>query len=69
MGLAMEEPRQARHFEQLLDQLNGSERLMFATDYPHWDFDSPGQALPAHLPHEVRRSIMAENARAFYGLD
>ncbi|MEM7130433.1 MAG: amidohydrolase family protein [Chloroflexota bacterium] len=65
----MEEPRQNRHFMQLLEELNGSEKLMFATDYPHWDFDSPGLALPTNLPREMRRNIMSENARAFYELD
>ncbi|MEM7029481.1 MAG: amidohydrolase family protein [Chloroflexota bacterium] len=65
----VEEPRQPKHFKQLLDQMNGSERLMFATDYPHWDFDSPVRTLPANLPLEVRQNIMAENARAFYSLE
>ncbi|MBV7340292.1 amidohydrolase [Chloroflexi bacterium TSY] len=65
----MEEPRQPHHFRQLLRQMNGSERLMFATDYPHWDFDSPARAVPLDLPREVRQKIMAENARDFYGLD
>ena len=64
----MEEPRQPRHLRQMLEHLNGAERLMFATDYPHWDFDSPDQALPTDLPREVRRRVMAENARAFYKL-
>jgi predicted TIM-barrel fold metal-dependent hydrolase len=64
----MEEPRHQRHFEQLLEQMDGGSHLMFATDYPHWDFDSPGRALPATLPFEVRRNIMAENARRFYKL-
>lgn len=65
----MEEPRQRGHLEQVIEQMNGAERLMFATDYPHWDFDSPARALPATLPHETRRKIMAENARALYRLD
>lgn len=64
----IEEPRQPRHFHQILEQMNGGERLMFATDYPHWDFDSPARALPADLPRQTRRRIMAENARALYGL-
>ena len=64
----MEEPRQQRHFEQLLEQMDGGRHLMFATHYPHWDFDSPDRALPTALPLETRRNIMAENARQFYKL-
>ena len=64
----MEEPRQQAHFEQLLEQMDGGRRLMFATDYPHWDFDSPDRAVPTTLPLETRRNIMAENARQFYKL-
>ena len=41
---------------------------MFATDYPHWDFDAPDQALPVRLAPEVERKIMAENARTLYRL-
>ncbi len=65
----MEEPRQNEHFEQLLEQMDGGRKLMFATDYPHWDFDSPDRALPNSLPVETRRKIMAENARQFYNLN
>ena len=37
---------------------------MFATDYPHWDFDAPDQALPSSLAARASsRKIMAENAR------
>lgn len=64
----MEEPRRRLHFEQLLEQMDGGQHLMFATDYPHWDFDSPARALPVTLPFQVRRNIMAENARQFYNL-
>ena len=64
----MEEPSRPEHFLQLLDELGGAERLLFATDYPHWDFDAPDQALPVRLAPEVERKIMVENARALYRL-
>ena len=41
---------------------------MFATDYPHWDFDAPDQAFPVRLPAELERKIYSENARAVYRL-
>ncbi len=66
----MEEPPQPRQFLELFDQAPWLEdRLMFATDYPHWDFDDPNEALPkVQLPAGVDRKIMAENARALYRL-
>jgi predicted TIM-barrel fold metal-dependent hydrolase len=42
--------------------------LMFSTDYPHWQFDSPEEALPMGLPESLMKKILAENAREFYQL-
>ncbi|MBW0101028.1 amidohydrolase family protein [Pseudonocardia sp. KRD291] len=42
-------------------------RLMFSSDYPHWDFDSPAQAIPRTLPEPVRRGLQYANAAALYG--
>ena len=45
------------------------DRLMFSTDYPHWDFDAPDEALPkVRLPDGFAAKLMAENARALYKL-
>ena len=50
-------------------ELIGSEDVvMFATDYPHFDFDSPLRSLPPRLPEDLKRKILYENAQAFYGL-
>ena len=64
----VEEPHRPHEFAELLAQLNMPDRLMFATDYPHWDFDAPDQAVPRTVPPDLRRAILAENARALYGL-
>lgn len=65
----VEEPPDPAYFEQLLDQMDMNDRVMFATDYPHWDFDAPSQALPRGLNAGLREAIMSENARKLYRLD
>lgn len=64
----IEEPPHPRFFTQLLEQMDMNDRLMFATDYPHWDFDAPDRALPNHLSPALKRKILADNARRLYGL-
>ena len=65
----MEEPPKREYFEQMLEQMDMNDKLMFATDYPHWDFDSPERALPSYLKPELRRMILGENARKLYDFD
>jgi hypothetical protein len=46
----------------------GLDRILFSSDYPHWDFDDPFMAMPASLTDEQRRRIYAGNAKALYRL-
>jgi uncharacterized protein len=64
----IEEPERPEQLMQMIEMIHGHETLMFATDYPHWDFDSPTHALPSVVPEATRRRIFAENARALYRL-
>jgi predicted TIM-barrel fold metal-dependent hydrolase len=48
-------------------QLDAEKRLMFSSDYPHWDYDDPKRSLP-NMPEEMKRRIMAENALDLYKL-
>jgi uncharacterized protein len=64
----MEEPADSAHVLETMAWI-GFDRLLFATDYPHWDFDDPVRALPKGLTAEQRRQIQAENARRLYRLD
>jgi predicted TIM-barrel fold metal-dependent hydrolase len=61
-------PRDPVVVQQIFEQLDCDDLLMFSTDYPHWHFDTPEEALPLGITDEQRRKILSENARAFYGL-
>ncbi|MEU8606951.1 amidohydrolase family protein [Actinoplanes sp. NPDC048791] len=57
------------HLYQMFDMVGNDEFLMFSSDYPHWDFDSPEHSLPSTFPADLRRKIMYENAAKFYRLE
>jgi uncharacterized protein len=62
----MEEPEPRRR---LLDSIEwiGWDRLLFASDYPHWDFDDPGRALPLVITPAQRQQVFLDNAKRVYG--
>jgi predicted TIM-barrel fold metal-dependent hydrolase len=64
----MEEPPHPQDFLAMLEQIGAPDNIMFATDYPHWDWDAPDQAFPVKLPDDVKRRICYENALALYRL-
>jgi predicted TIM-barrel fold metal-dependent hydrolase len=61
-------PDNPEHLLQVVDAIGSDDVLMFSTDYPHWHFSSPEQALPAGLSDARKRKILRDNARAFYAL-
>ena len=63
----MAEPDDPTHLLEIFEMMGAKERVMFSSDFPHWDGDSPTYALP-NLPDETRRNIHHENARRLYGL-
>ena len=38
----IEEPEDSKHFQQVLEMFDAERMLMFSSDYPHWDGDTPG---------------------------
>ena len=63
----MEEPESPQALVDVMSWI-GFDRLLFATDYPHWDFDDPARALPSGLDPALRRQILSGNAKALYRL-
>jgi predicted TIM-barrel fold metal-dependent hydrolase len=53
---------------QMFEDAGFADRLMFSSDYPHWDFDSPYESVPETFPEDRRRRILGENASALYGI-
>jgi predicted TIM-barrel fold metal-dependent hydrolase len=64
----IEEPADPQHLGYAIEQGNLQSKLLFSTDYPHWDFDSPSQALPRAFSKELRQKIFCDNALDLYGL-
>src|SRR6266516_860622 len=53
-----------------LKMINAEKTLMFASDFPHWDFNLPSTIydLP-FLSEQAKRNILGETARDVYNLD
>ncbi len=64
----IEEPEPRTQLAEVFDWI-GWDRILFATDYPHWDFDDPAQALPFKMTEEQRRAVFLNNAKALFGIN
>jgi predicted TIM-barrel fold metal-dependent hydrolase len=65
------EPNNPEHLSQIM-QMVGPESICFATDYPHWDFDSPeaiNKHLNAHFTPDERDKVLGENAAEAFGIN
>jgi predicted TIM-barrel fold metal-dependent hydrolase len=60
----LERPESTKELRAILETI-GPEMLLFATDYPHWDFDNP---LMLPIRDEWAEQIFDANARRWYGL-
>lgn len=63
----MEEPERPDDLVRIMDWI-GWDRLLFSTDYPHWDFDDPKQVFKVRLDAAKKRMVMSANAKSVYGL-
>lgn len=67
----IEEPEHPHQFAELLgqtDALGISDRLLFSSDYPHWDFDAPDRALPKLMSRELKVGVLSGHAAQLTGL-
>lgn len=61
----IEEPFKPEHLGEIIGWL-GWDRLIFSSDYPHWDFDHPRYIFKFHVTPEQRAMVLRDNAKAVY---
>jgi predicted TIM-barrel fold metal-dependent hydrolase len=63
----IEEPDDIKQLHQILDMFPADKMLMFSSDFPHWDGDTPDFAARL-IPSHLRQRVMSETARELYKL-
>jgi len=63
----IEEPDKPDDLRQMFEWI-GWDRIMYSSDYPHWDYDDPGRAIKCRLDENQRRAILRGNAEGVYRL-
>ena len=59
-----------RALECTFEMINAETQLLYASDYPHWDFDLPSVFLTLpFLSDEAKRNILGLNAARLFNLD
>ncbi len=64
----IEEPENMQQMATILSLFGGERSLMFASDWPHHDFDHPNKVLQIPVSPEIQRNILGENASRFLKL-
>ena len=64
----IEEPEHLADMASLLKLFNGEDHVMFASDWPHHDFDHPSKVLQIPVTDDVQRKLMGGNAMRLLNL-
>lgn len=62
----IEEPEKPEWLRQIFEMIDAQNILLYASDYPHWDFDA--LSVLNRLPANYRRKIFQENAEKLFKL-
>lgn len=63
----IEEPRRLSDLNTVFELGDAEHNLLFATDYPHWDYDDPAQVI-RRLPKDIRDRVLFGNAIELFDL-
>ena len=65
----IEEPENPADLVKLMELYEGEGTTLFASDWPHHDFDHPRKVFQLPMSPEAKRKIMGENALRFFQID
>lgn len=61
----MEEPKRGRDIADVIDWI-GWDRILYSSDYPHWDYDDPHHIFKFPLEPDQEEGVFGGNARKLY---
>jgi predicted TIM-barrel fold metal-dependent hydrolase len=64
----IEEPENMQQMATVLSLFGGERSVMFASDWPHHDFDHPSKVLQIPVSAEIQRGLLSDNAKRFLRL-
>jgi predicted TIM-barrel fold metal-dependent hydrolase len=64
----IDEPEDPAHLLEMIEEFC-PDNVLYASDYPHFDFDSPETVFPRSFPSELREKILRTNGQRFFGLE
>lgn len=65
----VEEPEDLGDLVTLMDLYDGEDTTIFASDWPHHDFDHPIKVHQVPFTNEIRRKVFGENALRLFNID
>jgi predicted TIM-barrel fold metal-dependent hydrolase len=64
----MDEPDNPVHLAEMVEEFC-ADNVLYASDYPHFDFDDPDTVFPRSFSEELRTKILRTNGKRFFQLD
>ena len=65
----IEEPENMQEMATIISLFGGEKSVMFASDWPHHDFDHPSKVLQIPVSPEAQRNILCGNATRFLKME
>jgi predicted TIM-barrel fold metal-dependent hydrolase len=65
----IDEPEDPNDIAKIIQLFGGEDRVMFASDWPHHDFDHPSTIMQLPLDNDLKAKILGGNASDFFGFN